>query len=138
MDQFESYLQYQKEVTEFKLKTINRFQKGIKPELKRTSKIDTVRNVLNIAGRPLHVTEIIQLAKRDFEVDLDRDSIVSAILKKVKAGKSFIRTSPNTFALKVRIPAKTATYSGNNFTTSPSSNSLVECNTKVAGLRQLF
>ena len=38
----------------------------------------------------------------------------------------------------VRIPAKTATYSGNNFTTLPSSNSLVECNTKVAGLRQLF
>ena len=100
MDQFESYLQYQKSITEFKLKTINRFQKGIKPELKRTSKIDTVKNVLNIAGRPLHVTEIVQIAKRDFEVDLDRDSIVSAILKKVKAGKSFIRTSPNTFALK--------------------------------------
>jgi hypothetical protein len=45
--------------------------------------------VLHIAGRPLHVTEIIQLAKRDFEVELDRDSIVSAILKKVKTGKSF-------------------------------------------------
>jgi len=100
MDQLESYLQYQKEVTESKLKIINRFQKGIKPKLKRTSQIDIVRNVLNIAGRPLHVTEIIQLAKRDFEVDIDRDSIVSAILKKVKAGKSFIRTSPNTFALK--------------------------------------
>lgn len=100
MDQFESYLQYQKEITEFKLKTINRFQKGIKPKIKRTSKIDTVRNVLNIAGRPLHITEIIQLAKRDFAVDLDRDSIVSAILKKVKASKSFVRTSPNAFALK--------------------------------------
>jgi len=31
---------------------------------------------------------------------LGRDSIVSAILKKVNAGKSFIRTAPNTFALK--------------------------------------
>ena len=100
MDQFESYIQYQKEIAEFKLKIINRLQKGIKSELKRTSKIDTVKHVLNIAGRPLHVTEIVQIAKRDFEVDLDRDSIVSAILKKVKAGKSFIRTSPNTFALK--------------------------------------
>ena len=100
MDQFESYLLYQKEITELKLKTINRFQKGIKPKLKRTTKIDTVRNVLNIAGRPLHVSEIIKIAKRDFEVDLDRDSIVSAILKKAKAGKTFIRTSPNTFALK--------------------------------------
>ena len=100
MDQFESYLQYQKEIAESKLKVINRFQKGIKPKTKRTSKIEIAKNVLHIAGRPLHVSEIIQLAKRDFEVDLDRDSIVSAILKKVKAGKSFIRTSPNTFALK--------------------------------------
>jgi hypothetical protein len=100
MDQFESYLQYQKEVAESKLKIINRFQKGVKPKLKRTSKIEIAKNVLNIAGRPLHVSEIIQLAKRDFEVELDRDSIVSAILKKVKAGKSFVRTSPNTFTLK--------------------------------------
>jgi len=100
MDQFEAYIQYQKEVAESKLKIINRFQKGVKPKLKSTSKIEIAKNVLNIAGRPLHVSEIIQLAKRDFEVDLDRDSIVSAILKKVKAGKSFVRTSPNTFTLK--------------------------------------
>ena len=101
MDQFESYLQYQKELTETKLKIINRFQKGIqaKPD-KRTSKIQIARNILRIAGRPLHVSEIIQLAERDFQVTLERDSIVSAILKKVNAGKSFIRTAPNTFALK--------------------------------------
>ena len=100
MDQFEVYIRYQKEVSESKLKIINRFQKGVKPKLKRTSKIEIAKNVLNIAGRPLHVSEIIQLAKRDFEIELDRDSIVSAILKKVKAGKSFVRTSPNTFTLK--------------------------------------
>lgn len=101
MDQFESYLQYQKELTETKLKIINRFQKGIQvnPD-KRTSKIQIARNILRIAGRPLHVSEIIRLAQRDFQVALDRDSIVSAILKKVSAGKSFIRTAPNTFALK--------------------------------------
>jgi hypothetical protein len=101
MDQFKSYLQYQKEITETKLKIITRFQKGIqaKPD-KRTSKIEIARNVLHIAGRPLHVSEIIRLAQRDFQVALDRDSIVSAILKKVNAGKSFIRTAPNTFALK--------------------------------------
>ena len=101
MDQFESYLQYQKEITETKLKIITRFQKGIqtKPD-KRTSKIEIARNVLHIAGQPLHVSEIIRLAQRDFQVTLDRDSIVSAILKKVNAGKSFIRTAPNTFALK--------------------------------------
>ena len=101
MDQFESYLKYQKEITETKLKIINRFQKAVQPtQKKRTSKIEIARNVLHIAGRPLHVSEIIRLAQRDFQVALDRDSIVSAILKKVNAGKSFIRTAPNTFALK--------------------------------------
>ena len=101
MDQFESYLKYQKEITETKLKIINRFQKAVEPKSKkRTSKIEIARNVLHIAGRPLHVSEIIRLAQRDFQVALDRDSIVSAILKKVNAGKSFIRTAPNTFALK--------------------------------------
>jgi hypothetical protein len=101
MDQFESYLHYQKEITETKLKIINRFQKGVqsKPK-KRTSKIEIAKNVLRIAGRPLHVSEIIKLAERDFQVVLDRDSIVSAILKKVNTGKSFVRTAPNTFALK--------------------------------------
>ena len=101
MDQFESYLQYQKEITKSKLKIINRFQKAVESKSKkRTSKIEISKNVLRIAGRPLHVSEIIQLAQRDFQVTLERDSIVSAILKKVKAGKSFIRTAPNTFALK--------------------------------------
>ena len=101
MDQFQSYLQYQKDITEAKLKIINRFQKAVEPKpIKRTSKIEIAKNVLRIAGRPVHVSEIIQLAQRDFQVTLDRDSIVSAILKKVNAGKSFIRTAPNTFALK--------------------------------------
>ena len=101
MDKFESYLQYQKEITETKLKIINRFQKAVQPKpIKRTSKIEIAKNVLRIAGRPLHVSEIIKLAERDFQVVLDRDSIVSAILKKVNAGKSVIRTAPNTFALK--------------------------------------
>ena len=107
MDQFESYLHYQKEITETKLKIINRFQKAVQPKpIKRTSKIEIVKNVLRIAGRPLHVSEIIQLAQRDFQVTLDRDSIVSAILKKVTAGKSFIRTAPNTFALKAHQTTK--------------------------------
>ena len=101
MDQFELYLQYQKELAASKLKVIEQFQKeGRTKSIKRTSKIEIARNVLNGAGKPLHVTEIVQLAKKTYDVLLDRDSIVSAILKKVKAGKTFIRTAPNTFALK--------------------------------------
>jgi hypothetical protein len=101
MENFELYLQYHKELTELKLKTINRFLKGAKPQTKkRTSKVDIVENVLRIAGRPLHVSQIIEIAGRDFLVQLERDSIVSIIIKKIKAGQRFIRTGPNTFALK--------------------------------------
>jgi len=101
MDQFEQYIQFKKEVTESKLRVIERFQKGDKARpKKRTSKIEIARNVLYDAGKPLHVTEIVRLAKQVSNVDLDRDSIVSAILKKVKVGNTFIRTAPNTFALQ--------------------------------------
>ena len=101
MDNFDSYLQYQKEVAEAKLKIINRFQRGAKSKpVKRTSKIAIAWHVLKNAGRPLHVSEIIRIAERDFQVQLERDSIVSGIIKKVKAGTTFIKTAPNTFALK--------------------------------------
>jgi hypothetical protein len=101
MDQFKLFLQYQKEVIQAQLKVIERFlQQGPNKPKERTSNIDTVKNVLNNAGRPLHVSEIIKIAEQDFKVQLNRDSIVSAILKKINAGQSFIRTAPNTFALK--------------------------------------
>ena len=51
--------------------------KNAKRTSKRTLKIEIAKNVLHIAGRLLHVSEIIQLAKRDFEVELARDSIAS-------------------------------------------------------------
>ena len=100
MGNFDLYLQYHKEITENKLKTINRFIKQAKPKpLKRTSKIGTVENVLKLAGRPLHISKIIEIAARDFEIQLDRDSISSILTKKIKDGQKFIRTAPNTFAL---------------------------------------
>jgi len=53
MEQFDSFLAYEKDVAEFKLRTINRLQKGLKPKTrKRTSNVETVQHVLRIAGRP--------------------------------------------------------------------------------------
>jgi hypothetical protein len=99
MDQFEKYLQFQKEVAQATVKVVERFQtSGEKRHHKRTSNIDIVLDVLQSAGRPLHVTEIIDQAKHDYDIELSRDSIVSALLKKVQAGKGVVRTAPNTFA----------------------------------------
>ena len=101
MYQFDLYLQYHREIAQAKLKIIERFQQQGRSKLKkRTSNIDIVQNVLNNAGHPLHVSDIIQMAEKHYQVQLNRDSIVSAILKKVNVGQTFIRTAPNTFALK--------------------------------------
>jgi hypothetical protein len=101
MDQFKRYLQYQKEVAQAQLKIIDRFQQQERlPAKERTSNINIVQKVLNSVGLPLHVADIIRLAEKDYQVRLNRDSIVSAILKKINAGQTFIRTAPNTFALK--------------------------------------
>jgi hypothetical protein len=43
------------------------------------------------------ITEIISRAKQDFHMELDRESLVSAISKKLKSGRMFKRVAPNTF-----------------------------------------
>jgi hypothetical protein len=100
MKDFQLYLEFQKDLVEAELKVINRYLKGPKPKKQgRTSKIDTVENVLRTAKRPLHISEIIEIAQRDFQTSLERDSVVSILIKKIKAGQKFQRTAPNTFSL---------------------------------------
>jgi DNA-directed RNA polymerase delta subunit len=101
MEEFETFLAYEKEVTESKLKIIDRFQKGMKERpVKRTSMVDLVEQILRNVGRPMHISEIIEIAARDYDSTLDRDSVVSFIIKRMNAGRTFVRTAPNTFGLK--------------------------------------
>lgn len=65
----------------------------------RRSQMDIIYDVLHAAGKPLHITEIIAIAEKDFGVQLDRETIVSALTKKVKSGRMFQRVAPNTFTL---------------------------------------
>lgn len=67
---------------------------------KSRSHLSIIRDVLITASSPLHVSEIIQQAHEQYGVTLDRESVVSALTKKVKKGVTFIRTGPNTFGLK--------------------------------------
>ena len=66
---------------------------------KGRSQMSIIYDVLQAAPKPLHVSEIITRAKTDFDIDLDRDSIVSAITKKVKSGRMFKRVEANTFTI---------------------------------------
>lgn len=101
MEEFETFLAYEKEVVESKLKIIDRFQKGMKERpVKRTSMVDLVEQILRNVGRPMHISEIIEIAARDYDSTLDRDSVVSFIIKRMNAGRTFVRTAPNTFGLK--------------------------------------
>lgn len=68
----------------------------------RKSQMNMIADILSSAGIPLHVSKIIRQAKAQYGVDLDRESIVSALTKKVKKGALFVRTGPNTFGLKGR------------------------------------
>jgi hypothetical protein len=65
----------------------------------RMSHIDMVHNILSSVRRPLHISDILELVSKQFGVDLDRESVVSSLAKRVARKDRFARTAPNTFAL---------------------------------------
>ena len=65
---------------------------------KSRSKIGVALDILKDADKPLHVSELISRAATERGVVLDRESLVSALVKKVNAGTGLVRTAPNTFA----------------------------------------
>ena len=67
---------------------------------KRKSQMSMITDILIEAGGPLHAMEIIGRVERKYGIKLDRESMVSALTKKVKKGTGFVRTGPNVFALK--------------------------------------
>jgi len=88
---------------EAQLKAIKRLRAGPpqpRAVRERTSQIQMVHDVLRRAGRPLHITEIIERVEKAHGIKLDRESIVSTLVKKLKRGDQFIRTEKNVFGLK--------------------------------------
>jgi len=69
---------------------------------KRKSQISMIRDILISTSTPLHVSELIRLVQDRYDVVLDRESVVSALTKKVRKGEIFVRTGPNTYGLKDR------------------------------------
>jgi len=66
---------------------------------RKKSNIKLVEDILKAANQPLHVNDIIARAETDYGVQLRRESIVSALTKKVLERKVFRRTGRNEFAL---------------------------------------
>lgn len=69
----------------------------------RTSNVDIVDDILKKAGTPLHISEILARARKNLGLTLDRESVVSALTKKVRKGDRFERPDKNVFALKPEV-----------------------------------
>jgi predicted transcriptional regulator len=94
----------QESLLKSQLKTIRQFlrqgeEPRFKPRGRGRSQMSIVYDILLSAKQPLHVNEIITRAKQDFHVNIDRESLVSAMTKKVKSGRMFMRVAPNTFKI---------------------------------------
>jgi hypothetical protein len=70
------------------------------PRVRSKSQMSMITDILAAAETPLHISEIIRRANDQYGVAPDRESVVSALSKKLKKGTTFIRTAPNTFGLK--------------------------------------
>ena len=62
------------------------------------SNIDMAIDILQQVRKPLHISEILTQIKTKHRVSLDRESLVSALVKKVHRNQGLTRTAPNTFA----------------------------------------
>ncbi len=67
--------------------------------VKSMSQVHMVYDILRRAARPLHISEIMTLVAKRHGVTLDRESIVSALTKRVARKDRFARTAPNTFSV---------------------------------------
>ena len=64
------------------------------------SQTDMAYDILVRARKPLHVTEIIDRVEKGHGVRLDRESLVSALAKRVARHDRFVRTDKNTFGVR--------------------------------------
>ena len=69
-------------------------------EDKDMSNMDMAIDILRRAQRPLHISEIIVQVKTKYGVTLDRESLVSALVKKVHRRRGLSRSAPNTFEIE--------------------------------------
>ncbi len=75
-------------------------KKAKRTDDKGMSNMDMAIDILRRAQRPLHISEIIAQVKTKYGVTLDRESLVSALVKKVHRRQGLSRSAPNTFQIE--------------------------------------
>ena len=71
-----------------------------KGEKEGMSNIDMALDILRQSGQPLHISEILAQVKAKYKITLDRESLVSALVKKIHLHPGLSRTAPNTFRIE--------------------------------------
>jgi hypothetical protein len=71
-----------------------------KGEKEGMSNIDMALDILRQSGQPLHISEILAQVKAKYKITLDRESLVSALVKKIHRHPGLSRTAPNTFRIE--------------------------------------
>jgi len=84
------------------LRSLRPGQRPPRPGREGKSNIQIVYDILIKAGGPLHIQDLLQQARQTYGVRLSRESLVSALTKKVLDQNTFTRTAPNTFDLAHR------------------------------------
>lgn len=86
------------------LRAVRRIRKGesteVSPVRQGRSQVDMAHDILVNARKPMHVTDIIEKIRQRFGQQVDRESLVSSLTKRVARGDRFERTEPNTFAVR--------------------------------------
>ena len=77
-----------------------KLKKPKRKEKEGMSNMDMTIDILRRAQRPLHISQIIAQVKAKYGVTLDRESLVSALVKKVHRGQGLSRSAPNTFEIE--------------------------------------
>jgi predicted transcriptional regulator len=98
--ELQEYLTIKQKVLGAQLKAINELLQQFSPvKVKRKTQTEMVYDILNDVDNSLHIKEIISLVKQKYNVELDRETIVSSIAKKIAKGIVFKRVAPNTYDL---------------------------------------
>jgi len=98
--ELQEYLKIKHKLLDAQIKTIRELQQQFSPvKVKRKTQVEMVFDILNDADSSLHIKEIISLVKKKYDVELDRETIVSSIAKKITRGILFKRVAPNTYDL---------------------------------------
>jgi hypothetical protein len=66
---------------------------------KRMSQTKMAYEILLRAGSPLHIQEIVRQIESIFGIQVNRDTLVSAVVKKITQKQLFVRTDKNTYGL---------------------------------------